>query len=107
MPSEDIRKTANWDSLFDTDKVKIATFIYNIYNRIAHSCLEHIIQRKENKYDLHHQHRVSAQRFETLCEKLYFSWRIHCLEYFVTIRRQRKGLRQKGKKVSLPQKLGL
>ena len=25
MPSEDVRKTANWDSLFDTYKVKIAT----------------------------------------------------------------------------------
>ena len=30
MPSEDVRKTANWDSLFDTYKVKIATLIYNI-----------------------------------------------------------------------------
>ena len=29
--------------------------------------MEHIIQRKEHehKYDLRHQHRVSAQRFET------------------------------------------
>ena len=71
MPSEDIRKNAYWDSLFDTYKVKIATFIYNIYNHITHSCLEHIIQRKEHKYDLRHQHRVSAQRFETLCEKLF------------------------------------
>ena len=69
MPSEDVRKTANWDSLFDTYKVKIATLIYNIYNRITPPCLEHIIQRKEHKYDLRHQHRVSAQRFETLCEK--------------------------------------
>ena len=65
MPSEDVRKTANWDSLFDTYKVKIATLIYNIYNGITPSCLEHIIQRKEHKYDLRHQHRVSAQRFET------------------------------------------
>ena len=65
MPSEDVRKTANWDSLFDTYKVKIATLIYNIYNRITPPCLEHIIQRKEHKYDLRHQHRVSAQRFET------------------------------------------
>ena len=39
--------------------------------------------------------------------KNYFSWRIHCLEYFVTIRCQRQGLRQKGKKVSRPQKLEL
>ena len=65
MPSEDVRKTANWDFLFDTYKVKIATLIYNIYNRITPPCLEHIIQRKEHKYDLRHQHRVSAQRFET------------------------------------------
>ena len=65
MPSEDVRKTANWDFLFDTYKVKIATLIYNIYNRITPPCLEHIIQRKEHKYDLPHQHRVRAQRFET------------------------------------------
>ena len=65
MPSGDVRKTANWDSLFDTYKVKIATSIYNIYNRITPSSLEHTIQRKEHKYDLHHQNRVSAQRFET------------------------------------------
>ena len=32
MPSEDVRKTGNWDSLFDTYKVKIATLIYNTYN---------------------------------------------------------------------------
>ena len=65
MPSEDVRKTASWDSLFDTYKVKIATLIYDIYNRITPSCLEHIIQMKESKYDLRHQHRVSVQRFET------------------------------------------
>ena len=65
MSFEDASKTANWDSLFDTYKVKIATLIYNIYNRTALSCLEHIMQRKEHKYDLCHQHRVSAQRFET------------------------------------------
>jgi len=65
MPSEDERKTANWDSLFDTYKVKIATLIYNICKRITPSCLEHIIQRKESKYDLSHQHRVSVQRVET------------------------------------------
>ena len=34
-----------WGSLFDTYKVKIATLIYNIYNRITPSCLEHLIQR--------------------------------------------------------------
>ena len=66
MPSEDVRKTANWDSLFDTYKVKIATLIYNIYNRRTPPCLGQIIQRKEAKYDLRHQHRVSVQRFETL-----------------------------------------
>ena len=65
MPSEDVRKTANWDSLFDTYKVKIATLIYNIYNRITPSCLEHIIQRKESKHDPCHQNRISVQRFET------------------------------------------
>ena len=52
MSSEDVRKTANWDSLFDTYKVKIANLIYNIYSRITPSCLEHIIQRKESKYHL-------------------------------------------------------
>ena len=66
MPSEDVRKTANWDSLFDIYKVKVATLIYNnIYNRTTPSCLEHIIQRKEPKYNLRHQHRVSVQCFET------------------------------------------
>ena len=67
MPSEDVRKTANWDSLFDTYKVKIAALIYNIYNRI--------IQRKESKYDLRHQHRVSIQRFETYYMKNSISYR--------------------------------
>ena len=65
LESEDVRKTANLVSLFDTYKVKIAILIYNIYNCITASCLEHIIQRKESKYDLRHQHRVSVQRFET------------------------------------------
>ena len=46
MPSEDVSKTANWDSLFNTYKVKIATLIYNIDNRITPSCLEHIIQKE-------------------------------------------------------------
>ena len=75
MPSEDVRKTANWDSLFDTYKVKIATLIYNIYNRITPSCLDHIIQRKESKYGLRHQHRVSVQRFETHYMKNSISYR--------------------------------
>ena len=65
MPSEDVRKTANWDSLFYIYKVEIATLIYNIYNRMTPSCLDHIIQRKEPKNNLRHQHRVSVQRFET------------------------------------------
>ena len=54
-----------FNSLESMHKVKIATLIRNIHNRITPSCLEHIIQRKEHKYDLRHQHRVSAQRFET------------------------------------------
>ena len=49
--------------------MKIATLIHDIYNRITPLCLEHIIQRKEHKYDLRHQHRVGAQRFETYCTK--------------------------------------
>ena len=64
MPSADVRKVAEWDSLFDTYKVKIAT-IYKIYNHTTPSCLEHLIQRKESKYDPQHQLRVSVQRFET------------------------------------------
>ena len=47
MPSEDVRKTADWASLFDTYKVKIATLIYNIYNRITPSCWEHNYYPKE------------------------------------------------------------
>ena len=39
------------------------------------SCLEHIIQRKESKYDLRHQHRVSVQRFETYYMKNSISYR--------------------------------
>ena len=49
--------------------------MYNIYNRITPSCLEHIIQRKESKYDLRHQHRVSVQRFETYYVKNSISYR--------------------------------
>ena len=55
--------------------MKIATLIHDIYNRITPSCLEHIIQRKEHKYDLRHQHRVGAQRFETYGTKNYISRR--------------------------------
>ena len=55
--------------------------------------LLHLIQRKESKHDLRHQHRVSVQRFETsLYEKLYIIQRIHCLESFKAIRCQRRGL---------------
>ena len=75
MPTEDVRKTANWDSLFDISKVKIAALIYNLYNRITPSCLDHIIQRKEPKYILRHQHRVSVQRFETYYMKNSISYR--------------------------------
>ena len=70
MPSEDVRKTAKWDSLFDIYKVKIATLIYNTYNRITPSCLEHLIQRKESKYDLRHHHRVNVQRFDSYFMKI-------------------------------------
>ena len=77
MPTEDVRKTANWDSLFDIHKVKIATLICNIYNhnRITPSRLDHIIQRKEPKDNLRHQHRVSVQRFETYYMKNSISYR--------------------------------
>ena len=64
MPFEDVRKIANWDSLLDTYTVKIATLIYDIHNCITPSCLEHIIQRKESKYDSV-INIVSVQRFET------------------------------------------
>ena len=37
--------------------------------------MEHIIQRKETKYDLRHQHRVSVQRFETYYMKYSISHR--------------------------------
>ena len=72
MPSEDVRKTANWDFLFDTYKVKIATLIYNIYNRITPPCLEHIIQRKEHKYDLRHQHRLAHNVLKLIMWKTLF-----------------------------------
>ena len=73
IPSEDVRKTAKWDSLFDTYKVKIATLIYTIQPHAP--SWEHIIQRKESKYDLRHQHRVSVQRFETCYMKNSISYR--------------------------------
>jgi len=69
------RKMAKWDSLFDTYNVKIATLIYNIYNHTTPSCWEHLIQRKESKCDLCHQHRVSVQRFKTYYMKNSVSYR--------------------------------
>ena len=35
----------------------------------------HLIQKKESKYDLRHQHRVSVQRFETYYMKNCISYR--------------------------------
>ena len=35
----------------------------------------HLIQRKESKYDLHHQNHVSEQRFETYYMKNCISYR--------------------------------
>ena len=108
MPSEDVRKTANWDSLLDTYKVKIATLIYNIYNRITPSCLERIIQSKESKYDLRHHHRVSVQRFETyymknsICYRGSIAWKL--LEPTAV---SAKDYAKREKKVSRPQKLEL
>ena len=37
--------------------------------------MDHLIQRKESKYDLRHQHRVSVQRFETYYMKNSISYR--------------------------------
>ena len=37
--------------------------------------MEHLTQRKESNYDLHHQHRVSVQRFETYYMKNSISYR--------------------------------
>ena len=49
--------------------------MYNIYNRIIPSCLEHLTQWKESQCDLRHQHRVSAQRFATYYMKNSISYR--------------------------------
>ena len=35
----------------------------------------HLIQKKESKYDLRHQHHVSVQCFETYCMKNCISYR--------------------------------
>ena len=37
--------------------------------------MDYIIQRKEPKYNLRHQHRVSVQRFETYYMKNFISYR--------------------------------
>jgi len=107
MPSEDVRKIANWDSLFDTYKVKIVTLIYNIYNRITPLCLEHIIQRKESKYHLRHQHRVSVQRFETYYTKNSISHRGSIVWNILEPSAARARDYAKRAKVSRPQKLEL
>ena len=96
--------------LLYTYKVKIATLINKIYNRITPSCVDHIIQRKESKYDLRHQHRVynSVQRFETYYMKNSISYRgsivWNLLEPSAVSARD---YAKKGKKVSRPQKLEL
>ena len=72
MPSVEVRKSAKWDSLFDTYKVKIPTLIYKICNYTAPPCLEHLIQRKESKYDIHLQ---GVQRIETYYMKNSTSYR--------------------------------
>ena len=43
LPSEDVLKSVQWDSLFDMYKAKI----YNIFNYIAPSCLEHDPEARE------------------------------------------------------------
>ena len=65
MPSVEVRKVAKWDSLFDMYKVKIATLIYNIYNRTTPTCMENLIHRRKTKYDLRNRHKISVSRFET------------------------------------------
>ena len=105
MPSEDVTKIADWDSLFNTYKVKIATLIYNIYNCITPSCLEHTIQRKESKYDLRHQHRVSVQGFETYYMKNSISCRGSIVwNLLKPSAGSARDYAKKGKKVSCPQK---
>ena len=65
LPSVDVRKPIMWDLLFDMYKAKIATLIYKIFHRMTPSCLERLIQRRKNKDDLCHHHRVSVSCFET------------------------------------------
>ena len=65
--------------------------------------MEHIIQRKESKYDLRHQHRVSVQRFETYYMKNSISYRGSIL-WNLLEPSARDYAKLKGKKVSRPQK---
>ena len=46
-------------------KVKIATLIYNIYNRATPPCMENLILRRKAKYDLRNQHKIDVSRFDT------------------------------------------
>ena len=75
LPSVDVQKSVKWDLLFDMYKAKIATLIYKIFHRITPSCLERLIQRRKNKYDLCHHYRVSVSCFETYNMKNSISYR--------------------------------
>ena len=75
LPSVDVRKPIRWDLLFDMCKAKIATLIYKIFHRMTPSCLERLIQRRKNKDDLCHHHRVSVSCFETYNMKNSVSYR--------------------------------
>ena len=75
LPSVDVRKSIMWDLLFDMYKAKMATLIYKIFHRITPSCLERLIQRRQNKYDFRHHHRVSFLCFETHNMKNTISYR--------------------------------
>ena len=56
-------------------KAKIATLVYKISHRITPSCLERLIQRRQNKYDFRYHHRVSVPCFETYNMKNSISYR--------------------------------
>ena len=49
--------------------------IYKIFHRITPSCLERLTQRRQNKYDFRHHHRVSFLCFETYNMKNTISYR--------------------------------
>ena len=78
LPSVDVQKSVKWDLLFDMCKAKIATLIYKIFHRITPSFLEHLIQRRENKYNFRHHHRVTVRNAPH--EELHLVQRIPCLE---------------------------